>query len=174
MATTELDKLINKELKSISTLPLGTKEAHSAHVDVKTLYELKLAEQRQIDEALERKNARMAANRLKSRELYLKEMELGQKERQDIRADTFKQAELANKNAETQEKMAAEKSEKRKERALSIAEIAVKVVLGVISTVGPLMLYGACVTEGFRFEETGAISSNTFKGVLNKVNPTKL
>ena len=37
----------------------------------------------------------------------------------------------------------------------------------------PLMCYGIWMNKGFRFEETGTISSQVFRGLINRFRPTK-
>lgn len=37
----------------------------------------------------------------------------------------------------------------------------------------PLMFYGIWMKKGFKFEETGTITSSTFKGLINRFRPTK-
>lgn len=37
----------------------------------------------------------------------------------------------------------------------------------------PLMCYGIWMNKGFKFEETGAFTSTTFKNLLNRFRPTK-
>lgn len=37
----------------------------------------------------------------------------------------------------------------------------------------PLMFYGIWMRKGFKFEETGTITSSTFKGLINRFRPTK-
>lgn len=37
----------------------------------------------------------------------------------------------------------------------------------------PLMFYGIWMKKGFKFEETGTITSSTFKGLISRFRPTK-
>ena len=37
----------------------------------------------------------------------------------------------------------------------------------------PLMFYGLWMNKGFKFEETGVLSSSTFKGLIKYFRPTK-
>lgn len=37
----------------------------------------------------------------------------------------------------------------------------------------PLVFYGIWMKKGFKFEETGTITSSTFKGLINRFRPTK-
>ena len=49
----------------------------------------------------------------------------------------------------------------------------VKVGLEGASIVLPLVFYGIWMRNGFKFEETGAFTSTTFRGLIQKFRPTK-
>lgn len=184
----KLDDLIRKEVNAASKLTPGSKEKHSAICDIKILYEIRMKQEQQAADIREKRNARVASNQLKQQELDLKESE---NEYQNSHKDAemvlkgkeldLKAKELDIRNAEMMAKEKAEEAEKASkdraesfERRSKLADFVARTVISLISTIGPMALYGAVVTEGFRFEENGAISSTMFKGVLNKVNPTKL
>jgi DNA anti-recombination protein RmuC len=42
-----------------------------------------------------------------------------------------------------------------------------------VAVAAPLAVYTHQVNRGFKFEETGAITSNTMRGLLGKINPFK-
>ena len=48
-----------------------------------------------------------------------------------------------------------------------------KVGIAVAELMIPLIFYGVWMNKGFRFEETGTITSGTFKGLINRFRPTK-
>ena len=48
-----------------------------------------------------------------------------------------------------------------------------KVGIAAAELMIPLMFYGIWMNKGFRFEETGTITSSTFKGLINRFRPTK-
>jgi hypothetical protein len=48
-----------------------------------------------------------------------------------------------------------------------------KVGIAAAELMIPLMFYGIWMNRGFKFEETGTITSSTFKGLINRFRPTK-
>lgn len=48
-----------------------------------------------------------------------------------------------------------------------------KVGIAAAELMIPLMFYGIWMNKGFKFEETGTITSSTFKGLINRFRPTK-
>lgn len=52
-------------------------------------------------------------------------------------------------------------------------EFKIRVVVDGISIVVPLGVYWMLILKGFKFEETGAITSSTMRNILNKINPFK-
>ena len=48
-----------------------------------------------------------------------------------------------------------------------------KVGIAAAELVIPLVFYGIWMNKGFKFEETGAYTSTTFKGLFNRFRPTK-
>lgn len=57
-------------------------------------------------------------------------------------------------------------SEQSKDRHIKVGMDAVGITL-------PLVFYAIWMKKGFKFEETGAYTSTTFKGLFNKFKPTK-
>lgn len=82
--------------------------------------------------------------------------------------DTIKRikalTEILNEQRESVSKM-----DKQFENVVSIAKLGVDLA-GVVL---PIMLYSTWLKRGFEFEETGMISSQTFKGLIGKIKPTK-
>lgn len=48
-----------------------------------------------------------------------------------------------------------------------------KVGVAAPELIVPLIFYGIWMRKGFKFEETGTYTSNTFKGLINRFRPTK-
>ena len=48
-----------------------------------------------------------------------------------------------------------------------------KVGVAAAELIVPLIFYGIWMRKGFKFEETGTYTSNTFKGLINRFRPTK-
>lgn len=55
---------------------------------------------------------------------------------------------------------------KKKERCLRLGIAGAELIV-------PLIFYGIWMNKGFRFEETGSITSKTFNGLINRFRPTK-
>ncbi|MCC8152099.1 MAG: hypothetical protein LIO96_11780 [Lachnospiraceae bacterium] len=49
----------------------------------------------------------------------------------------------------------------------------IKIALGSAELILPLIFYGCWMRKGFKFEQTGAFTSTTFRGLFNKFRPTK-
>ena len=48
-----------------------------------------------------------------------------------------------------------------------------KVGIAAAELMIPLIFYGVWMNKGFKFEETGTITSTVFKGLINRFRPTK-
>lgn len=48
----------------------------------------------------------------------------------------------------------------------------IKIGLTTMEVILPLGFYGIWMRKGFKFEETGAFTSTTFKGLINRFRPT--
>ena len=62
---------------------------------------------------------------------------------------------------------------KAKESKRSAIFKVVEVCSTVIGIVAPLGCYGAWMNKGLKFEETGVLTSGTFKNFISKLRPTK-
>lgn len=49
----------------------------------------------------------------------------------------------------------------------------IKTGIEIASIVLPMIFYGVWMKRGFKFEETGTYTSQTFKGLTNRFKPTK-
>ena len=49
----------------------------------------------------------------------------------------------------------------------------IKVITDATTIIVPIIFYNAWMNKGFRFEETGTYTSNTFKNLFNKFKPSK-
>ena len=56
--------------------------------------------------------------------------------------------------------------EQVKDRWIRVGTAAAELVI-------PLIFYGVWMRRGFKFEETGAYTSTTFRGLFNRFKPTK-
>lgn len=48
-----------------------------------------------------------------------------------------------------------------------------RLVLDAVGITAPLVFYGVWMSKGLKFEETGAFTSSTFRGLISKFKPTK-
>lgn len=62
---------------------------------------------------------------------------------------------------------------KQKQLEEQIKDRYFKVGIAAAELMIPLMFYGIWMNKGFKFEETGTITSSTFKGLINRFKPTK-
>lgn len=79
----------------------------------------------------------------------------------NIKAST-EQTILLREEARDVEKSATEKRDRIIKHAIDAAGIVL-----------PLMLYWTWMGRGFKFEETGAITSNTFRNLISRFRPTR-
>lgn len=59
-----------------------------------------------------------------------------------------------------------ERKEKQEDRWVKLGMASAELVL-------PLVFYATWMRRGFKFEETGAFTSQTFKGLISRFRPTK-
>lgn len=62
---------------------------------------------------------------------------------------------------------------KRTQIAEQVKERYFRVGIAAAELMIPLMFYGIWMKKGFKFEETGTITSSTFKGLISRFRPTK-
>lgn len=62
---------------------------------------------------------------------------------------------------------------KRTQIAEQVKDRYFRVGIAAAELIIPLMFYGIWMKKGFKFEETGTITSSTFKGLISRFRPTK-
>lgn len=72
-----------------------------------------------------------------------------------------------------QEEIKNDDSIKREQINEQVKERYFKVGVAAAELIVPLIFYGIWMRKGFKFEETGTYTSNTFKGLINRFRPTK-
>lgn len=101
-----------------------------------------------------------------------------------LRIDEIKnEAEVAEKQARREmekEQSASDNSSHRRTAQLErdrldeqVKERYFRVGIAAAELVIPLVFYGIWMSKGFKFEESGTFTSNTFKGLINRFRPTK-
>ena len=70
-------------------------------------------------------------------------------------------------------KLKIEEDKSQRDIADKVKERYFKTGIAVAEIILPLVFYGIWMGKGFKFEETGSITSTTFKGLINRFRPTK-
>lgn len=139
-----LDRQIVTEIENLDSLESGSKEKSAAVEDLAKLYKLKI-EEFKADWEVDDKISRRDAER-----------EAREQEQENHEEEMSRQTTLENSKLE----------EAKKDRVIRI------IIAGVELTV-PLIFYGIWMHKGFKFEETGTITSSTFRGLTKFFRPTK-
>ena len=147
-----LDEMIKTDILEIEEMDVGSVERKSAIDDLVKIYKLRIDETKNDKDICERREARI--------------MEMD--ERRDARfmeMDERSEARLMERDMKSRDKQ-EELSEQVKDRyfrvGIAVAEIGL-----------PLVFYAVWMKRGFEFEESGAYTSTTFRGLFNRFKPTK-
>lgn len=146
-----LEDEIKKELKELSRFPSGSKEKASAIEDLTKLHRLKMEEFKfefETDEKVERRKNDYEQHQ---NEYAVKEAQIVNEENNHSFDRTYKTKQLL---------------EQVKDRYFRVG-------IGVAEILLPLLFYAVWMRKGFKFEETGTFTSTTFRGLFNKIKPTK-
>lgn len=160
-----LDGVIEQEIRRIGTLGSETDEKSSAVRDLANLHKLRIEEIKAQTEADEKRERRMMDSDQHKAEIALKEQQV---EYQDTEL-ALKERELDGKDADRTREEELQRSQARDQ----ILDRCVRTGVAVGELVLPLVFYGIWMNRGFKFEETGAFTSTTFKNLLNRFRPTK-
>ena len=108
------------------------------------------------------------------REKTSNDYEIRERQLMDSVNNFKEEMELKNKELDRQiAEVIAERELKLKElRSSSISQY-VRVGVEVLSVTAPLIFYGVWMKRGFKFEEEGTITSQTFKGLIGKFKTTR-
>lgn len=134
------------------------------------------------------------ANEILSQLNGLSDLEPGSKEQQtavenvtklyrlgleDVKADTDYDEKLYRRDVDARheqdelDKQAREEQLKREQLAEQVKDRYFKLGLEAAGIILPLIFYATWMKRGFKFEETGAYTSTTFRGLFNRFRPTK-
>lgn len=72
-----------------------------------------------------------------------------------------------------EDKMALDKENKAVEWSEKIKDRLTRVGIGAAEIVVPAILYWILMNRGFKFEETGTVTSSFFRNLIGKVKPNK-
>lgn len=82
-------------------------------------------------------------------------------------------AEIYEKTCIEKEKLQDEREQKAKQLVEQNKDRWVRFGVDAAQIVLPLVFYGVWMKRGFKFEESGTFTSNTFKGLIGKFKPTR-
>lgn len=157
-----LDDELETEFLNLQNLTPGSKEHSDATESLVKLYKLRIEEEMNITRARETLTRHAIEDKRLDKEFELKEKqfdkELELKERQlDIEVESHDQDEKF----------------KRDQLKHQTREFNVKSVVEVGLSVGYLVFYGFYLYKGFRFEETGTITSPAFRNLISNIKPKR-
>jgi hypothetical protein len=153
-----LNELIANEIESISGLEAGSKEKTTAVENLATLYRLRIEENKSIWDADEKSDHRMMEERISTQENEIKKQQIEEQINRRIMEEQAGQQDVNIRRQQVKEQV----YDRYFKAGIAVAELLI-----------PLICYGIWMNKGFRFEETGTITSSTFKGLINRFRPTK-
>lgn len=146
-----LDDVIERKISEVDSISSGSDEEKTAIQNLATLHKLRIEEIKAQTEADEKHERRVMDSEQRKADLALKERDLD------------------GKDADRTREEAAQKLQARDQ----VIDRCVRTGVAVGELVLPLVFYGIWMNRGFKFEETGAFTSTTFKNLLNRFKPTK-
>ena len=153
-----LNELIANEIESISGLEAGSEEKATAVENLATLYRLRIEENKSIWDADEKSDHRMMEERISTQENEIKKQQIEEQINRRIMEEQAGQQDVNIRMQQVKEQV----YDRYFKAGIAVAELII-----------PLICYGIWMNKGFRFEETGTITSSTFKGLINRFRPTK-
>ena len=146
-----LDGVIETEIQNLGSLSSGSDEKSKAIQNLATLHKLRIEEIKAETDTDEKRERRKMDSEQRKDELTLKERELNGKEADRDREKTFQNRQVMGQ----------------------MIDRCMRTGMDIAGLVLPLVFYGIWMNKGFKFEETGSVTSTTFKNLLNRVRPTK-
>lgn len=102
----------------------------------------------------------------------MKDMEPGSKERADAMqyvSDLYDKLNSERKCLVESRKVDNDEDRNKFDKVISISKLGIE----LFGVAGPLVFYNSWMKKGFKFEETGMLTSQTFKGLISKFKPTR-
>ena len=164
-----LDGVIETKIQDLKTISSGSDEEKTAIQSLATLHKLRIEEIKAQTEAEEKHERRVMDSEQRKAELALKEKQAEQQKTQQEAELSIKERQVDGADAD---RTREEESQTRQARDQMI-DRCVRTGVAVGELVLPLVFYGIWMNKGFKFEETGAFTSTTFKNLLNRFRPTK-
>ncbi len=164
-----LDGVIETEIRNLESLSSGSDEKSKAIQSLATLHKLRIEEIKAQTEADEKLKRREMDSEQREAELALKEKQAEQQKIQQEAELALKERELDGKDVDR----SREKAHQERQIWEETIDRYVRTGVAVAELVLPLMFYGVWMRKGFKFEESGAYTSTTFKNLFNRFRPTK-
>ena len=104
--------------------------------------------------------------------LKMKDMEPGSKDMKDAMnyvSYLYEKLNAERKCLVDSRKVDNDEDKNKFDKVISIGKLGVE----LFGVAGPLMLYSSWMKKGFEFEKTGMVTSQTFKGLISKLRPTR-
>lgn len=146
-----LGEEIKTEIENLGSLEPGSKEHSEAVESLVKLYKLKIEETKNELDSEDKKERRRMDKEQHDEDCIYKEKQLTEDILVHKHEEKFREVQL---------------SEQVKDRYIRIG-------LTILELAVPLMFYASWVNKGLKFEEEGTFTSTTFRGVLQKLKPTK-
>lgn len=122
------------------------------------MYRLRIEENKSIWDADEKSDHRMMEERISTQENEIKKQQIEEQINRRIMEEQAGQQDVNIRRQQVKEQV----YDRYFKAGIAVAELLI-----------PLICYGIWMNKGFRFEETGTITSSTFKGLINRFRPTK-
>lgn len=169
----KIKELLNDEIetrfKELNELDINSDEYAKTVKSLETLYKLRIEELKVEVDSEEKLNRRILDDKR-----HVKEMELKEKQLINDNKDRIKELNLKERQFNTDTEL------RIKEHCLKTNQFNeglnanyLRMVIEVAGIVAPLVFYSSWMKKGFKFEETGAFTSSTFKNLIQKFKPTK-
>lgn len=159
------DEKIKAELDALDNFGPESEEHFHVVDNVVKLYKLRNDEEKAVMEDAEKRSRReMEAEQFerdlecRNAELQFKRDQLSEQTREHNCDAAFREREAQFKEDQTE-----------RQRVVDYLKLGAEIA-GVVL---PLMFYASWMSKGFKFEETGRFTSDTFRGLFMKFKPTK-
>ena len=168
-----LDDELERELENLENLEIGSEGHSKATESLVKLYKLRIEEEANITRSVETLTRKTIEDKRLNKELELKEKqfdkELELKEKQFDKELELKEKQF-NNEVESNDR---DEQFKRDQLKQQLRELNVKIGVEVGLAVLQLMFYASYMRKGFKFEETGTVTSPTFRNLISNFKPKR-
>ena len=157
-----LDDELERELENLENLEIGSEGHSKATESLVKLYKLRIEEEANITRSVETLTRKTIEDKRLNKELELKEKQFD------------KELELKEKQFNNEvESNDRDEQFKRDQLKQQLRELNVKIGVEVGLAVLQLMFYASYMRKGFKFEETGTVTSPTFRNLISNFKPKR-